>query len=239
MFEFQAKTAGNVPQCNVSFQAGSTASSSGSTSTTTTGSAGSTTTTQTPAPTAVTTMTTAASPTTTTSTSSAGTYNYEVLHKSILFYEAQRSGELPANNRISWRGNSSLGDRGNNGEDLTGGWYDAGDYVKLNSPQSSSVTLLVWEILSFWEGYEEANEIENVIDSIKWPLDYFLKCHVAPNKFYARVGDGHIDHSYWMRAEDMPRSILRPAFFISAEKPGSDLASEVASAMAGCILFGI
>ncbi len=52
-------------------------------------------------------------------------YNYvEVLFKSILFYEAQRSGRLPPDNRVTWRGDSALGDRGNNGEDLTGGWYD-------------------------------------------------------------------------------------------------------------------
>ena len=48
----------------------------------------------------------------------------EVLEKSILFYEAQRSGKLPASNRIPWRGDSALNDRGSNGEDLTGGWYD-------------------------------------------------------------------------------------------------------------------
>jgi hypothetical protein len=52
-------------------------------------------------------------------------YNYdEVLHKSILFYAAQRSGKLPVDNPIPWRADSALTDRGNNGEDLTGGWYD-------------------------------------------------------------------------------------------------------------------
>ena len=52
-------------------------------------------------------------------------YNYaEVLQKSILFYEAQRSGKLPANNRIPWRGDSALRDHGAEGQDLTGGWYD-------------------------------------------------------------------------------------------------------------------
>ncbi len=55
----------------------------------------------------------------------AGTYNLsEVLHLSNLFYEAQRSGDLPDNNRVPWRHDSALGDKGNNGEDLTGGWYD-------------------------------------------------------------------------------------------------------------------
>lgn len=50
-------------------------------------------------------------------------YN-QVLKLSLLFYEAQRSGKLPENNRIPWRGDSALLDQGINGEDLTGGYYD-------------------------------------------------------------------------------------------------------------------
>lgn len=65
----------------------------------------------------------------------------EVLHKSLYFYECQRSGALPAtcpagprNNpyslntectRPAWRGNSATGDA-DNGKDLSGGYYDAG-----------------------------------------------------------------------------------------------------------------
>ena len=46
-------------------------------------------------------------------------YDYaEVLEKSMLFYEAQRAGPLPANNRIPWRGDSNLND------DPVGGYYD-------------------------------------------------------------------------------------------------------------------
>lgn len=55
----------------------------------------------------------------------------EALQLSILFYEAQRSGPLPANNRIAWRAASGLADKTEDGKDLTGGWYDAGDHVKL------------------------------------------------------------------------------------------------------------
>lgn len=52
-------------------------------------------------------------------------YNYnEVLHKSILFYEAQRAGRLPKNNRIPWRGHSALKDGCDIGVDLSGGWFD-------------------------------------------------------------------------------------------------------------------
>jgi hypothetical protein len=45
--------------------------------------------------------------------------NYsDALKKSILFFDAQRSGKLPANNPIHWRGDSALGDC------VVGGWYD-------------------------------------------------------------------------------------------------------------------
>ena len=36
-------------------------------------------------------------------------FNYaEALQKSIYFYEYQRSGKLPADNRVAWRGDSGL-----------------------------------------------------------------------------------------------------------------------------------
>ncbi|CAG2244247.1 unnamed protein product [Mytilus edulis] len=61
-------------------------------------------------------------------------YNYdEVLMKSIMFYLAQRSGKLPADNPIPWREDSALNDRGQNGEDLTGGWYDAQEQARFGT----------------------------------------------------------------------------------------------------------
>jgi hypothetical protein len=47
------------------------------------------------------------------------------IDKSLLFYEAQRSGDLPeAEMRVKWRKDSALDDQGFNGEDLSGGYYD-------------------------------------------------------------------------------------------------------------------
>jgi hypothetical protein len=52
-------------------------------------------------------------------------YDYaEVLRDSLLFYEAQRSGKLPPDQKVKWRKDSALNDKGQNGEDLTGGYYD-------------------------------------------------------------------------------------------------------------------
>ena len=52
---------------------------------------------------------------------------------SLLFYEAQRSGKLPDNNRIPWRGDSSLNDQGVNGEDLSGGYHDGECFFTLKN----------------------------------------------------------------------------------------------------------
>jgi endoglucanase len=42
-----------------------------------------------------------------------------------MFFEAQRSGDLPEEAmRVKWRKDSTLNDKGNNGEDLTGGYFD-------------------------------------------------------------------------------------------------------------------
>jgi hypothetical protein len=38
---------------------------------------------------------------------------------------------LPANRRVTWRKDSAVNDRGNNGEDLSGGYYDGKTMIKL------------------------------------------------------------------------------------------------------------
>lgn len=75
---------------------------------------------------------------------SAANYNYsEVIGLSLLFYEAQRTGVLPSTNRIPWRGDSFLTDIGQNGEDLTGGYFDG----KFGMLSVSSIIII--KIISF------------------------------------------------------------------------------------------
>ena len=160
-----------------------------------------------------------------------GAFDYgEALEKSILFYEAQRSGDLPANNRVQWRGDSALKDGADVGVNLTGGYYDAGDHVKFGLPMAASMTMLGWGVVEYRGAYEQSGQSPYILDTIKWGTDYILKAHTAPNEFWGQVGLGGPDHAFWGPAERM--TMARPAFKIDAQHPGSDLAGEAAAALA-------
>nr|AOV94252.1 cellulase [Antipaluria urichi] len=163
--------------------------------------------------------------------SAAASYDYkQVLNYSLLFYEAQRSGKLPADQHVTWRKDAALDDKGNNGEDLTGGYFDAGDFVKFGLPLAYTVTTLSWGVILYEDAYVSTNLLDEVHEAIKWGTDYILKCHVDDYVFYGQVGNGELDHTYWGRPEDM--TMERPAYQINASAPGSDLAGETAAALA-------
>lgn len=55
-----------------------------------------------------------------------------------------------------------------------------------------SATTLIWGMLEFKQGYEGADQYEYAMDSVKWVLDYFIKCHVQDNVFYGQVGKSEV-----------------------------------------------
>ena len=157
--------------------------------------------------------------------------NYkEALTKSLIFLEAQRSGKLPPNNRVPWRGDSALDDGKLANVDLTGGYYDAGDNVKYGLPMAFTITTLAWSAISSDKELRAAGELENTHAAIRWGTDYFLKCSSRKNRLYVQVGDPNLDHKCWARPENMqtPRTVLQ----ISDKDPGTEIAAETAAALA-------
>ncbi|KAL6004282.1 Esterase/lipase/thioesterase [Asimina triloba] len=133
----------------------------------------------------------------------------DALDKSILFFEGQRSGKLPANQRLTWRGDSGLSDGSSDHimvggplkqmpfkaveeveeiaqVDLVGGYYDAGDNVKFGLPMAFTTTLLSWSIIEF--GGLMPHQVENAREAVRWGTDYLLKAATAtPNTLYVQV----------------------------------------------------
>ncbi|KAF7827022.1 endoglucanase 12 [Senna tora] len=167
--------------------------------------------------------------------------NYTLaLQKALLFFDAQKSGRLPKDNKIAWRGNSGL----NDGSDVTelkgglvGGYYDAGDNVKFHFPMAYSMTMLSWSVIEYRQKYEAIKEYTHARDLIKWGADYLLLTFnsSAPkiDKIYCQVGgslngSSTPDDAYcWQRPEDMdyPRKT-------QTSQAGPDLAGEMAAALA-------
>ncbi|KAG0610602.1 hypothetical protein M758_7G078000 [Ceratodon purpureus] len=152
------------------------------------------------------------------------------LEKSLLYFEAQRSGKLPSDQRVSWRGDSALNDGQEQGIDLTGGYYDAGDNVKYGLPMAFTVSMLSWSVIEYRHQLQQSGQLDYALQAIRWGTDYFIKAHPSANVLWGEVGDGDTDHQCWMRPEDMTTS--RTAYKIDANNPGSDLAGETAAAMA-------
>ncbi|KAJ8542071.1 hypothetical protein K7X08_016937 [Anisodus acutangulus] len=156
------------------------------------------------------------------------------LTKSLLYFEAQRSGKLPTNQRVQWRGDSALKDGKEEGIDLTGGYYDAGDNVKFGFPMAFTVTMLSWSVIEYEHQLNSKNELKNALNAIKWGTDYFIKAHKEPHVLYGEIGDGNSDHQCWQRPEDM--TTPRTAYKIDEQHPGADLAGETAAALAAAAI---
>ncbi|HWT76939.1 MAG TPA: glycoside hydrolase family 9 protein [Mobilitalea sp.] len=158
-------------------------------------------------------------------------YNYgEALQKAIMFYEFQRSGDLPADTRNNWRGDSGLSDGSDVSLDLTGGWYDAGDHVKFNLPMAYSAAMLAWSVYESKDSLRNSGQLDYLLANIKWVTDYLIKCHPSANVFYYQVGSGSADHSWWGPAEVMQMS--RPSYKVDLSSPGSAVSAEAAAALA-------
>ena len=158
------------------------------------------------------------------------------LELSLLFFECQRSGPLPKTNRIFWRHDSMLDAGADNGVDLTGGYYDAGDNVKFNFPQAFTLTMLSWSGITFEDGYTKSDQFEYLLDTVKWGTDYLIKCHTSKDELYVQVGNGQIDHTYWLPPEYITYDY--PSYKITSEKPGTEVSAETAAALAAAsILF--
>ena len=160
-------------------------------------------------------------------------YNYgEALQKSILFYDLQRSGDLPDNFRSNWRGDSCLNDGADAGLDLSGGFFDAGDNVKFNLPMSYTCAMLAWSVIEDYESYEESGQLEFILENIRWGNDYFIKCHPEPDVYYYQVGDGNADHGWWGSAEVIEAQMKRPSYKVDLNSGGSTVAAETAASLA-------
>ncbi|XP_013619068.1 PREDICTED: endoglucanase 21-like [Brassica oleracea var. oleracea] len=162
------------------------------------------------------------------------------LRKALMFFNAQRSGALPKDNNVTWRGMSCMQDGvwpANFHANLSGGYFDGGDAVKSNFPTSFAMTLISWSVIEYGSKYQSAGELEHVQGVIKWGTDYFLSTflseHDTINSMVSQIGSrgsgGVPDDDFcWMRPEDI--DYPRPVKLCLNDCP--HLAAEMSAALA-------
>ncbi|KAL2238265.1 UNVERIFIED_CONTAM: Endoglucanase [Sesamum indicum] len=154
----------------------------------------------------------------------------DALSKGILFFEGQRSGKLPATQRVEWRADSALSDGSLENVSLSGGYYDAGDNVKFGWPMAFSVSLLSWAAAEYGYEIDSGRQLQNLQSAIRWGTDFLLQAHNSSTTLYTQVGDADGDHGCWERPEDMDTA--RTLYKITSTSPGTEVAAEAAAALA-------
>ncbi|TDL29611.1 family 9 glycosyl hydrolase [Rickenella mellea] len=150
----------------------------------------------------------------------------------IYFYDAQRSGKLPSTNRVPWRNDSALDDGSDVKLDLSGGYYDAGDYIKATYPLSFTLMSICWGAIEFGQGYDMSNQTAYLDSMLRWGLDWLIKAHPSNSTLYVLVGDANTDDAYWGGDLGIPKP--RTSYQINDTSPGTDAAAGASAAFAAC-----
>ncbi|KAG2398261.1 Endoglucanase 1 [Vigna angularis] len=87
--------------------------------------------------------------------------------------------------------------------------------------------MLAWSVIEFGDLMD--SELKNALDAIRWGTDYLMKATKNPYLIVAQVGDPNADHDCSERPEDMDTP--RTSYFLTKQKPGSELAAEIAAAL--------
>ncbi|MBD3345722.1 MAG: hypothetical protein GF401_11735 [Chitinivibrionales bacterium] len=138
-----------------------------------------------------------------------GAADYGNLHNLLIkFYGYQRSG-IQGNPHNPFYDRSPYPHSGDNynGTDLSGGWYDAGDYVKFGLTTGWSAYCLLKGYDVFPRGYDDNDSwdysgnpdgIPDILGEVKFATDYLIKAVISENTIVTDVGNAFQDHQQWV-----------------------------------------
>ncbi len=87
--------------------------------------------------------------------------------------------------------------------DVTGGWHDATDYLQYTTTSANAIYQMMFAYQENPEvfgdhydanGHEGANGIPDIVDEIKWGLDWLNKMNPEPGELYNQIADDR-DHA--------------------------------------------
>lgn len=109
--------------------------------------------------------------------------------------------------------------------DVAGGMHDAGDHVEFGMPENYAAATLGWGYYEFRDSYVKLHQDDHIETVLRHFNDYLMKCTFRDKDGTViahcyQVGEGGIDHAIWEAPE--VDTMVRPAYFLTAEKPQTD-----------------
>lgn len=206
----------------------------------------------------------------------------EVVQKALWFLNVNRSGPGLTHTFVQWRGDSHLDDArivlsaddpngvnmsqeyierwrtvldpdGDNELDMAGGFYDAGDFLKIGITSNYMAHTLAWTLIVFPEAFDQTGMRPEALSLLRAYADFALKNTYIenpedPNPWnwnvvaYGHQVGGASDHDCgWMPPElRRAKSCPRKGYFSTHENPSADITAGAAAALAltGWLLRG-
>ena len=168
-------------------------------------------------------------------------YDYsEALSKLLLFYDSMISGNTSAacRRRLTWRSDSCSGCVGKYGEDLSGGFYEAGgSMLKFPSIISGFTgTMLAWAGLEYPEAVTRAGAMEDLRWKVKLAADHVIAAHPKPTIFAAFYGNSTDDFDYFGPVEYYEDfNPKRMVGYATEDDPATEAVADAAATLASAV----
>jgi peptidoglycan/xylan/chitin deacetylase (PgdA/CDA1 family) len=116
--------------------------------------------------------------------------------------------------------------------DVTGGWHDATDYLQYSTTSINTVYQMMFAYQHFPEIYSDkfgenglpgSNGVADVLDEIKWGLEWMLKMNPAPGEMYNQIADDRDHVGFRLPVGDKANYGLgeyRPVYFVTGKPQG-------------------
>src|SRR5690606_30391176 len=115
---------------------------------------------------------------------------------------------------------------------VTGGWHDASDYLQYSTTSINTVFQMMFAYKKFphvfgdefdANGHLGANGTPDIVDEIKWGLEWMLKMNPAPDEMYNQIADDRDHIGYRLPVNDRADYGLeenRPVYYVTGEPQG-------------------
>jgi endoglucanase len=115
---------------------------------------------------------------------------------------------------------------------VKGGWHDASDYLQYVTTSSNAIYQMMFAYQNFpWvfsdyhlsNGLKGKNGVPDIIDEIRWGLEWLLKMNPAKNEMYNQIADDRDHRGFRIPTLDTVSYSLgkaRPVYFVTGKPQG-------------------